>query len=54
MNYVEEALLEYFGPRCRDYVVGCCVCAAYKQYDALVKRGKKAPAKKRKSARKKK
>jgi|LauGreDrversion2_6_1035139.scaffolds.fasta_scaffold64839_3 hypothetical protein len=34
-NLVEKAVEEYWGMRCPDYMWGCTVCAAWKQYDTM-------------------
>jgi hypothetical protein len=34
-NLIEDAITEHFGERCPDYMWGCTVCAAWKQYDTL-------------------
>lgn len=34
-SFVEEAITEYAGPRCDEYMEGCCVCEMWKKYDAL-------------------
>ena len=34
-NLIEEAITEYYGERCPDYVWECAVCAVWNQYDTL-------------------
>ena len=34
-NLIEEAIIEYYGERCPDYVWECAVCAVWNQYDTL-------------------
>lgn len=36
MKYlIEEALIDYFGKRCKEYEKGCVVCEVWKEYDKL-------------------
>lgn len=37
MNKIEEAMANYWGERCPDYLAECDNCQAWKQYDAVVK-----------------
>ena len=36
-NLIEEAITDYWGKRCPDYIDGCPVCEAWNQYDSMHK-----------------
>lgn len=33
---IEQAITEFYGERCDDYLAECVVCKAWKEYDDLV------------------
>lgn len=35
MTRIEEAITEWFGPRCDDFNAHCACCQAWREYDTL-------------------
>jgi len=36
MHLIEEAVTDYWGPRCPDFDSGCGCCEAWKQYNKML------------------
>ena len=39
MNLIEQALQDYWGPKCSEYEEGCIVCDAWREYENLATYG---------------